>query len=111
MSKGFGGIPGNMQALVKQAQKMQKDLAKAQEESQTLEAEASSGGGVVKVVCNGKYEVVSLTIASSVVVANDIEMLQDLIIAATNEAMKKVQEQVRENISRVTGGVNIPGMF
>lgn len=118
MGRGFKGFPGggapgggNMQALMKQAQKMQEDLQKVQEESLTLTAEGSAGGGVVKVVVNGKHEVISMLISPEAVSKDDIEMLQDLIIAATNEAMKKVAALLQERMSAATGGFNIPGLF
>ena len=111
MSKGFPGIPGNMQALVKQAQKMQQDLAKAQEEAQSLTAEGSSGGGMVKVVVTGKMQIESITINPEVVNKDDIEMLQDLVKAATNDALTRVQESTRAAVGKVTGGMNLPGLF
>ena len=107
--KGFPGMPGNMQGLMKQAQKMQEDLKKAQEKSEQIEAEAQSGGGMVHVVVNGKNRVVSLAIEKEVVNPDDIEMLQDLIIAAVNEGRSKVQEAQKAELAKVTGGMNIPG--
>lgn len=117
MSKGFKGFPagmgggGNMQALMKQAQKMQEDLQKVQEESLTLTAEGSAGGGVVKVVANGKHEIISMIISPEVVSKDEVEMLQDLIIAASNDALKKVAVLIQERMSAATGGINIPGLF
>lgn len=116
MSKGFKGFPGaagggNMQALMKQAQKMQEDLKRVQEESLTLTAEGSAGGGVVKVVANGKHEVISIQIAPEAVSKDEVEMLQDLIIAATNDAMKKVGGLMEAKMNAATGGFNIPGLF
>ena len=116
MGKGFKGFPGaggmpggaNMQALMKQAQKMQEDLQKAQEESLTLTAEGSAGGGVVKVVANGKHEIVSIQISPEAVSKDEVEMLQDLIIAATNEALKKVHEEMSSEMSKITGGMPLP---
>ena len=109
MAKGFPGMPGNMQGLLKQAQKMQEDLKKAQEKAELIEAEAQSGGGVVKVVVNGKNRLVSLAIEKEVVNPDDIEMLQDLIVAAVNEGMSKVQDAQKSELSKITGGMNIPG--
>ncbi|MGI6524504.1 MAG: YbaB/EbfC family nucleoid-associated protein [Bdellovibrionota bacterium] len=107
----FGGVPGNMQAMLKQAQKMQQDLQKAQDKAKLLTAEGSSGGGMVKVVVNGENRIAELTIDKQVVDPSDVEMLQDLIIAAANEALTKVQEAVQDELSKVTGGINIPGLM
>ena len=109
MGKGFGGVPGNMQALMKQAQKMQADLAKAQAEAETFSAEGSAGGGVVKVVVNGKNQISSVLLSKDVVNPDDIEMLQDLIRAAANEAFDKVRENTKSTLGSVTGGMNLPG--
>jgi hypothetical protein len=111
MAKGFKGMPGNMQGMLKQAQKMQADLQKVQEEAKELVAEGSSGGGMVKVEANGKHEVVSVIIDKQCVDPEDVEMLQDLIKAATNEAMRSVSEKVEEKMGQVTGGMNLPGLF
>ncbi|MBX7143735.1 MAG: YbaB/EbfC family nucleoid-associated protein [Oligoflexia bacterium] len=113
MGKGFSGLPGGggMQGLLRQAQKMQEDLARVQEGAQKLTADGSSGGGMVKVVANGKNEIVSVTLQKDVVNPSDIEMLQDLIVAASNEALRKVQEQVKADMAKVTGGMNLPGLF
>lgn len=111
MGKGFGGIPGNMQGLMKQAQKMQENIQKAQEDSEALQAEASAGGGMVKAVANGKNQLISLEIERDVVDPEDVEMLQDLIVAAANEALAKVQESVRQELAKATGGMSIPGLF
>ncbi|NLN45274.1 MAG: YbaB/EbfC family nucleoid-associated protein [Clostridiaceae bacterium] len=111
--KGFGGFPGmggggNMNQLLAQAQKMQKDMEKAQEEVATLTADATAGGGAVKAVVNGSHEVVSLSIDPGVVDPEDVEMLQDLVVAAINEAMRKIEEISAERMSRVTGGMGMP---
>ena len=111
MVKGFGGMPGNMQAMMKQAQKMQQDLQKAQEEAKTMTAEGSAGGGMVRAVAGGDNRIVSIHIEKQVVDPEDVEMLQDLIVAACNEALTKVQEKVQERLSQVTGGLNIPGLM
>ncbi|MCB0352094.1 MAG: YbaB/EbfC family nucleoid-associated protein [Bdellovibrionales bacterium] len=110
MAKGFNGFPGNMQEMMKQAQKMQENLLKVQEEAQGLTAEGSSGGGMVTVVANGANQIVSMKIEKEVVDPSDIEMLQDLIVAASNEALKSAQEQVKKKMASVTGGLNIPGL-
>lgn len=111
--KGFGGFPGmggggNMNQLLAQAQKMQKDMEKAQEEVAALTADATAGGGAVKAVVNGSHEVVSLSIDPGVVDPEDVEMLQDLVVAAINEAMRKIEEISAERMSRVTGGMGMP---
>ena len=111
MSKGFGGVPGNMQALVKQAQKMQQDLQKAQAEAETFMADGSAGGGMVKITANGKLQVTAVLINKECVNPNDVEMLQDLVLAATNDALDKVRENTKQTLGTVTGGVNIPGLF
>lgn len=114
MGKGFAGFPGaggGMQGLLKQAQKMQEELVKAQEGAQKLTADGSAGGGMVKVVANGKNEIVSIVLQRDVVNPDDIEMLQDLIVAASNEALRKVQEQVKADMAKITGGMNLPGLF
>jgi len=109
MSKGFQ-MPGNMQAILKQAQKMQEDLMRAQEESRLVTAEASAGGGMVRALVNGGNQLVSITISKEVVNPEDIEMLQDLVVAAVNEAMEKVGNATKEKMKKVTGGLNIPGL-
>ena len=104
MSKGIAGI-------MKQAQKMQEQMAKIQAEAATKTVEATAGGGMVTAVVNGKQQLVSLKIEEDVVDPSDIEMLQDLIIAAVNEGMKKSQEAVASDMGKLTGGLNIPGLF
>jgi DNA-binding YbaB/EbfC family protein len=107
---GFGG--GNIANLMKQAQKMQKDMAKLQEELQDREVEASAGGGAVTVIASGKKEIKEITIKPEVVDPDDVEMLQDLILAAVNEALRKAEEMVSSEMSKITGGLGgIPGMF
>lgn len=110
MAKGFGGLPGNMQGLLKQAQKMQEQLLKAQEEAGNLTMEGSAGGGAVRVVANGKNKLLSVTIAREAVSPDDVEMLQDLVLAAANDALERVQEKMRGEMSKLTGGMNIPGL-
>lgn len=111
MGKGFSGFPGNMQALMKQAQKMKADLQLAQEEAKNLVAEGSAGGGAVRAVVNGKYQVESITINKEVVNPDDVEMLQDLVKAALNDSLSKVQQSTESVMSKVTGGLNLPGLF
>jgi len=110
MAKGFGGMPGNMQNLIKEAQKMQEKIQRTQEQLESFESEAQSGGGMVKVRLNGKYKLLSLEISPEVVNPNDTEMLQDLIIAAFNEAVTKVHDHAKNEMGKVAGGLNIPGL-
>ena len=103
-----GGMNMNM---IKQAQKMQQDMLKMQEELEVKQYEAAAGGGVVKAVVNGKHEVVSLTIDPEAVDPEDVEMLQDMVVAAVNEAMRKAEAEASQNMSRLTGGLNLGGLF
>jgi len=104
MSKNIGNI-------LKQAQKMQEKMAEIQNEAAAKTIQASSGGGMVTATVNGKQEVVSITIDPAVVSTDDIEMLQDLIVAAVNEGLKRSQQMLSEEMGKVTGGLNIPGLF
>lgn len=110
--KGFGGgmMPGNMNQILKQAQKMQDNMQKMQQELEAKEFEVSVGGGAVTVKVNGKKEVLDVTMKPEVVDPDDIEMLQDLIITAVNEANRKAQEKHDSEINKITGGINIPGL-
>ncbi|MEA1980149.1 MAG: YbaB/EbfC family nucleoid-associated protein [candidate division Zixibacteria bacterium] len=101
---------GNIGNMMKQVQQMQEKMQKMQEELEQIEVEGSSGGGMVKVVANGKGDMVSITIDKEVVDPEDVEMLQDLIIAAIAQAKEKSQELQQEQMSGLTGGLNIPGM-
>ncbi len=103
----------NIQQMMKQAQKMQKKMEELQEEAGKEIIEASAGGGMVTVKINGKQEVLSITIEEDVVNSDDIEMLQDLIVAAVNEAIKKSKDMVEQKMSALTGGLglNLPGLF
>lgn len=105
---GMGGMP-NMNNLLKQAQKMQENMTKVQEEVEQKTVEASAGGGAVSVVVSGKKQIESITIKPEVVDPDDIEMLQDLIMAATNEALRQAEEMVGKEMSKVTGGMGLPG--
>ncbi len=96
---------------MKQAQQMQQKMARLQEEASQRTAEASVGGGAVTAVANGKNQVVSLSIRKDAVDPDDVEMLQDLVVAAINEALKKVQGEVAAEMEKITGGMNIPGLF
>ena len=102
-----GGMPANMNNLLKQAQKMQKQMAEAQQALEEKEHTAKAGGGAVEVTVNGKHEIVSVKLAEEVVDPDDIEMLQDLIIAATNEAMRMVDEDSQQTMSKFTGGLGL----
>lgn len=106
-------FPGgkNMKDLMKQAQKMQADMMKSQEELENKDFEASAGGGVVKVVMNGKYELKSLKIDPQAIDPDDVEMLEDMIVAAIQEAHSAVSEASSETMGKLTGGMKIPGLF
>lgn len=103
-------MQGQMKNLMKQAQQMQAKLAKAQEELKTREVEASSGGGMVTVRANGAQEILALQVEREIVNPDDIEMLQDLVRAAVNEALKKSREMMSEEMGKITGGMGIPGL-
>lgn len=104
MAKGLGNI-------MKQAQMMQKKMGEMQQEMETQQVEATAGGGMVTAVVNGRQKLISLTVDPQVVDAEDVEMLQDLIVAAVNEAINKSQEMMQAEMSKLTGGMNIPGLF
>lgn len=107
--KGMKGL-GNMGNLMKQAQKLQSKMQKMQEELADETVETSAGGGMVKAVANGKQQIVSITIEKEVVDPDDVEMLQDLVLAAVNDALTKSQEMVSDRMGQLTGGLNIPGL-
>jgi nucleoid-associated protein EbfC len=109
--KGFPGMGGNMNNMMKQMQKMQKKMEEMQGELEEREVEASAGGGAVTAIVNGKKELLDIKLEESVVDPEDIEMLQDLIIAAVSEAVRKAEEQSEAEMKKLTGGMNIPGMF
>ena len=100
-----GGMPGNMNNLMKQAQRMQRQMEEGQKELETKEFTAAAGGGAVEVTVTGKKEVVKVKLAEEVVDPEDIEMLQDLIVAATNEALRKAEEENAAMMNRMTGGL------
>ncbi|MCG2753316.1 MAG: YbaB/EbfC family nucleoid-associated protein [Desulfobacteraceae bacterium] len=102
---------GQMGGMMKQAQKLQAEMMKLQEELGERTMEASAGGGMVKVVANGKQQVVSIRIEKEVVDPEDVDMLQDLILAAVNDALAKSQEMVSSEMGKLTGGLNIPGLM
>ena len=111
-----GGVPnfgggGNMNNLMKQAQKFQKQMETMQWELQNKEFSATAGGGAVTVSVNGKKEILDIKIKPEVVDPEDVEMLQDLILAACNEALKNAEQETASEMKKLTGGLNIPGMF
>lgn len=106
---GFGG--GNMNNLMKQAQAMQKKMQDMQKEVEDAEFEASTGGGAVSVKVSGKKEVLNISIKPEVVDPEDVEMLEDLVLSAVNEAMRKADEETANKMGKITGGLNIPGLF
>jgi len=104
MSRGMGN-------LMKQAQQMQQKMARLQDDLLTKEIEATAGGGMVTAKVNGKQQLLALTIDPSAVDPEDVEMLQDLVMAAINEAVRKSQDMAQEEMGKLTGGLNIPGVF
>ena len=110
---GFRGMPGggNQAAMMRQVQKMQQDMLRMQEEMENKTYEAAAGGGMVKATVNGKHEVVALEINPEAVDPDDVEMLQDMVIAAVNEAMRTADTDSANNMSKLTGGLNLGGLF
>ena len=100
-----GGMPGNMNNLMKQAQRMQRQMEEAQKAMEEMEATASSGGGAVEVTVSGKKEILKVKLTEDVVDPDDIEMLEDLIVAATNEALRKIDDASQQSMSKITGGL------
>ena len=113
MAKFRGGMPGmgNMNQLIKQAQKMQEEMLKAQAEIEEKTIEASAGGGAVTVTINGKKELQAIKISPEAVDPDDVETLEDLILSAVNEAMRQADEVAAGTMGKITGGMNIPGLF
>ena len=110
--QGMGGGPSNMQSMLKQAQKMQEEMAEKQAELEEREYDVAAGGGVVNVKINGKKEILSVKIDPEVVDPDDVETLEDLIVAAVNEGIKKVEAVSAEEMAKITGSMNLPaGMF
>lgn len=105
------GFSGGMAQLMKQANQMQGKMKKVQDELAKAEYEGTAGGGVVTVKVNGEYKMVSLVIKEDVIKSGDVEMVQDLVLAATNEAVKIARETSQKEMEKVTGGMNIPGLF
>ena len=115
MAKGGfrGGMPGGMNqaAMIKQAQKLQQQMMQMQEEQEKKTHTATSGGGMVRATVNGKHELVALEVKPEAVDPDDVEMLQDMVIAAVNEAMRAADAEAANNMSRLTGGLNLGGLF
>jgi DNA-binding YbaB/EbfC family protein len=109
--KGMGGGPQNMQAMIRQAQKMQEDMAAKQEELNAREYDVSAGGGVVNVKINGKREILAIDLKPEIVDPDDIETLSDILVAAVNEAIKRVDDTNNEELNKITGPMNLPGLF
>lgn len=107
----FNGGMGNMQGMLKKVQKMQSDMLKMQEELKSRTVETTVGGGAVSVVVTGKKELQSIKIDPSAVDPEDVEMLEDLIVSAVNEGMRKVDEMTEKEMGKITGGMKLPGMF
>lgn len=108
---GMGGGAGNLNAMIKQAQKMQEDMAAKQEELDSREYDISAGGGVVGVKINGKREILSIDIKPEIVDPDDIETLSDILVAAVNEAIKRVNDTNESEMQQITGSMNMPGLF
>ena len=110
--RGMGGMGGgNMNQMIKQAQKMQEQMLKMQEEMESKSFEATAGGGAVRVVISGKRELQEIELKPEVVDPDDVEMLQDLIVAAVNEGLRKMEVDNASQMGQLTGGLNIPGLF
>lgn len=105
------GNMGNMNELLKKAQKMQEDFARLQEELKKKEVEASSGGGAVVVKANGAKQIIEIKIDKELISSQDVDMIQDLVMAAVNEALNKAQETVDKESKKISGGMNLPGLF
>ncbi|MDD4048024.1 MAG: YbaB/EbfC family nucleoid-associated protein [Clostridia bacterium] len=104
---GFGGM-GNMNKMMKQVKKMQTDMAKVQEEMVEKTVEVTAGGGAVKIVMSGKQEIKEIVMSPEILDPEEVEMLQDLLVVAFNEALKKSQEMVSQEMNKITGGLNLP---
>ena len=111
LPQGMGGGPQNMNAMIRQAQKMQEDMNALQTELEAREYDISAGGGMVKITINGKKEIKSITIDPEIVDPDDIETLEDILTAGVNEAIKRVESEASDEMSKITGSMNIPGLF
>jgi len=111
LPQGMGGGPSNMQSMLKQAQKMQEEMAQKQAELEEREYETHAGGGVVSVKINGRKEILSVKIDPEVVDSDDVETLEDLVVAAVNEAIKTVESVSADEMQKITGNIGLGGMF
>ena len=111
LPKGMGGGASNMQAMIRQAQKMQEDMAALQSELDAKEYDVSAGGGMVSVKINGKKEILAIDIKPDIVDPEDIETLSDILVAAVNQAIQTVESNNSAAMEKVTGGMNMPGLF
>lgn len=111
LPQGVGGGAGNLQSMMRQAQKMQEDAAALQQELEQKEYTANAGGGAVTAVVNGKHEIVKLTVSPEVIDPEDAEMLADLVTAAVNEANRQAAQDAEAQMEGVTGGMHVPGLF
>lgn len=111
LPKGMGGGPQNMQSMIRQAQKMQEDMEALQAELNDREYETKAGGGAVTVKINGKKEILSIKLDEAIVDPEDIETLEDTIVAAVNEAIKTVEDTNSEEMNKITGNISMPGLF
>ena len=111
LPKGMGGGPQNMNAMIKQAQKMQADMEALQDELDAKEYDVSVGGGVISVKINGKKEILAIDLKPEIVDPDDIETLSDTLVAAVNEAIKKVEETNAAEMQKITGDISVPGLF
>ena len=109
MFNGMGNM-GNMQGMMKKVQKMQAEMLKMQEELKTRTVETTVGGGALTIVANGKKEIESINIKPEALDQDDVEMLQDMIVSGVNEAMRKIDEMTEREMSKITGGMKLPGM-
>ena len=111
LPQGYGGGAGNMNSMIKKAQKMQEDMANLQKELEEKTYDITSGGGAVKVTITGKREIKAIELKPEVVDPDDIEMLEDLLVASVNEAIRKVDDVSEQEMSKITGGIDMPGLF
>lgn len=111
LPKGMGGGPQNMQSMIRQAQKMQEEMEKTQEELNEREYTTTSGGGAVECTINGKKEILSIKIKPEVLDPEDVEILEDMVRGAVNEAIRKVEEIHSSEMEKITNGLSLPGMF
>ena len=111
LPKGMGGGAQNMQSMIRQAQKMQEDMAAKQEELDAREYDIKAGGGVVAVKINGKKEILSIEIDPEIVDPDDVETLQDILVAGVNEAIKRVEDTNAKEMEKITGSMAMPGLF